>query len=97
MTPEEVAKQSVEQRLGRIIGHLRDIEEVHFLRFQTIPANDDPRIYADPSAADRSAEDRQYLRNDAAHALAAFWHGTTTTTWISYAGRWKVGPAPSPR
>ena len=104
-TLEEVAKQSLEQRLGRmsrtaddlaaairgratadlarrpdatnwapneIICHLRDIEEVHFVRFQTILANDDPKIFADPSAADRFAEDRQYLRNDATQALAAF-------------------------
>jgi hypothetical protein len=55
-----------------IICHLRDIEEVHFVRFQTMLANEDAKIYADPSAADRFAEDRQYLRNDAAQALAAF-------------------------
>src|SRR5262245_36721243 len=88
-TLEEVAGQSVEERLGRmsrtaedlaaairgqseaalarrpdaknwaaneIICHLRDIEEVHFIRFQAILANDDPKIYADPSAADRLAE-----------------------------------------
>ena len=104
-TPEEVAKQPLEQRLGRmsrtaddlaaairsqseaalvrrpdsknwaaneVICHLRDIEEVHFVRFQTILASDDPKVYADPSAADRFAEDRQYLRNDAGQALAAF-------------------------
>jgi hypothetical protein len=104
-TLEEVAKQPVEQRLGRmsrtaddlatairsqseaalvrrpdgknwapneVICHLRDIEEVHFVRFHTILANDDPKIYADPSAADRFAEERQYLRNDAGEALAAF-------------------------
>ena len=105
MLLEEVAKQTPEQRLGRmsrtaddlaaaiggqgeaalvrrpdgknwaaneIICHLRDIEEAHFIRFHTILANDDPRIYADPSAADRFAEDRQYLKNDAGRALAAF-------------------------
>lgn len=104
-TLEEVAKQSREERLGRmsrtpndlgaairgqseatlvrrpdaknwapneIICHLRDVEEVHFVRFHTILANDDPKIYADPSAADRFAEDRQYLRNDAGQALIAF-------------------------
>ena len=57
---------------NEIICHLRDIEEVHFVRFHTILANDDPKIYADSSAADRFAEDRQYLRNDAGQALAAF-------------------------
>jgi hypothetical protein len=104
-TLEEVAKQSLEERLGRmsltaddftaairgqseaalvrrpdaknwapneIICHLRDIEEVHFVRFHAILANDDPKIYADLSAADRFAEDRQYLRCDATQALAAF-------------------------
>jgi hypothetical protein len=104
-TLEEVAKQTFEDRLGRmsrtaedlaaaiashsedvlmrrpdeknwaaneVICHLRDIEEVHCVRFHTILANDDPKIYADPSAADRFAEDRQYLRNDAGRALAAF-------------------------
>ncbi len=105
LTLEEVAKQSLEQRLDRlsrtaddlaaairgqneaalvrrpdgknwaaneVICHLRDIEEVYFVRFHAMLANDDPKIYADPSAADRFAEDRQYLRNDAVQALAAF-------------------------
>jgi hypothetical protein len=105
LTLEEVAKQSVEQRLDRmsrtaddlasairgqreaalvrrpdgknwaaneVICHLRDIEEVFFVRFHAMLSNDDPQIYADPSAADRFAEDRQYLRNDAVQALAAF-------------------------
>jgi DinB superfamily len=91
-TREEVAKQPLEQRLGRmsrtaddlaaairgqseaalvrrpdgknwaaneVICHLRDIEEVYFVRFHTMLSNDDPKIYADPSAADRFAEDRQ--------------------------------------
>ncbi|MGH9201053.1 MAG: DinB family protein [Vicinamibacterales bacterium] len=104
-TLEEVAKQPLEQRLGRmsrtaddlaaairsqseailtrrpdgknwaaneVICHLRDIEEVYFVRCHAILANDDPKLYADPSAADRFAEDRQYLRNDAGQALAAF-------------------------
>jgi DinB family protein len=104
-TLEEVAKQPLEQRLGRmsrtaddlaaairnqseavltrrpdgknwaaneVICHLRDIEEVYFVRVHAILANDDPKLYADPSAADRFAEDRQYLRNDAGQALVAF-------------------------
>jgi len=104
-TQEKVAKQPLEQRLGRmshtaedlaaairgqseaalvrrpdsknwaaneVICHLRDIEEVYFVRVHTMLSNDDPKIYANPSAADRFAEDRQYLRNDAAQALAAF-------------------------
>jgi hypothetical protein len=93
-TLEEVAKQPLEERLGRLsrtaddlaaairgqseaalvrppdgknwaaneaICHLRDIEEVFFVRFHAMLSNDDPKIYADPSAADRLAEDRQYL------------------------------------
>jgi hypothetical protein len=57
---------------NEIICHLRDIEEVHFVRFHAILANDDPKLYADPAAADRWADDRQYLRNGARQALAAF-------------------------
>jgi hypothetical protein len=45
---------------------------VDFVRSHAILANDDPKLYADPSAADRFAEGRQYLRNDAGRALAAF-------------------------
>ena len=104
-TLEEVAKQTLEQRLDRmsrtvadldaairgqseaalvrrpdgknwaaneIICHLRDSEEVFFARFHVILSNDEPKLYAEPSAADRVAEDRQYWRNDAAQALAAF-------------------------
>jgi hypothetical protein len=105
-TREEVAKQPLEQRLGRmsrtaedlatairdqseaallrrpdsknwaaneVICHLRDIEEVYFVRIHAILLNDEPKVYADPSgAADRFAEDRQYPRNDADQARAAF-------------------------
>jgi hypothetical protein len=106
-TREEVAKQPLEQRLGRmsrtpddlaaainghpdavlmrrpdsknwaaneVICHLRDIEEVYFVRIHAILLNDEPKIYADPSgaAADRFAEDRQYQRNHAGQALSAF-------------------------
>ena len=53
-----------------IVCHLRDIEEAFLLRFETIVASDNPRLAApDP---DRWAEERQYLRNDAPAALAAF-------------------------
>ena len=102
---EEVAKQSLEERLSRmsrtaddlaaairgqskaalvrrpdgknwaaaeVICHLRDSEDEFFVRFHVMLSNEDPTIYVDPSAADRFAEDRQYLRNDAAQALAAF-------------------------
>jgi uncharacterized damage-inducible protein DinB len=53
-----------------IVCHLRDIEEAFLLRFQTIVASDNPRLAA--PEPDRWAEDRQYLRNNAAEALAAF-------------------------
>jgi hypothetical protein len=108
-TVEEVAKQPLEQRLGRmsrtaedlaaairgqneaalvrrpdgknwaaneIICHLRDSEGVFFARFHVILSNDEPKLYADPSAADRVAEDQQYSRNDAAQAPPrAGWEG----------------------
>jgi hypothetical protein len=57
---------------NEVICHLRDIEEVYFVRVHAMLSNDDPKLYADPSAADRFAEDRQYLRHDAAQALASF-------------------------
>ena len=55
-----------------VICHLRDSEDVFFARFHVMLSNEDPKIYVDPSAADRVAEDRQYLRNDAGQALGAF-------------------------
>jgi len=69
-----------------IICHLRDIEELVMLRLETIAALDEPVIPAagmgsralnlkgdgQPAAPERWAEDRQYLRNDAAAALATF-------------------------
>jgi len=69
-----------------IICHLRDIEELLMLRLETIAALDEPMISAagmgsralnlksdgQPAAPERWAEDRQYLRNDAAEALAVF-------------------------
>jgi DinB family protein len=116
---EEVAKQSLEQRLGRmartaedlaaairgqpeaalvrrpdpknwaakeVICHLRDTEELFMLRLEMIAAMHEPMFPAagmgagamslkpdgQPAAPDRWAEDRQYLRNDAAKALSTF-------------------------
>src|SRR6266850_15953 len=59
---------------NEVVCHLRDIEEVYFVRCHAVLLNDEPRIYADPSggAADRFAEDRHYRRSDAAQALVAF-------------------------
>src|SRR5262249_36045902 len=44
----------------------------YVVRIHAIRLKDEPKIYADPpgAAADRFAEDRQYLRNDAVQALA---------------------------
>lgn len=55
-----------------VICHLRDTEQVFFVRFHAIVENDEPKMYFDPGAADRFAEDLQYSRSDAAEALAAF-------------------------
>ena len=53
-----------------VVCHLRDTEELFMMRFETIMAADEPKVSAiDP---DRWAQDRQYLRNDAAEAAAAF-------------------------
>src|SRR3989475_1084844 len=53
-----------------VVCHLRDTEELFKARFDTIMASDNPRLSGpDP---DRWAEERQYLRNDAGEALAAF-------------------------
>jgi uncharacterized damage-inducible protein DinB len=53
-----------------VICHLRDTEEAFIGRFEQIAAMDDLKLL--PASADRWAEDRQYLRNDAGAALAAF-------------------------
>ncbi|MBI3455288.1 MAG: DinB family protein [Candidatus Rokubacteria bacterium] len=53
-----------------ILCHLRDTEELYAVRAQTMLVMEDPTfLRADP---DRWAAERQYLRNDAAEALAAF-------------------------
>jgi ribonucleotide monophosphatase NagD (HAD superfamily) len=54
-----------------MVCHLRDTEEVFGARFELILAMDvDPELGV--TNADRMAEERQYLRNDAGEALAAF-------------------------
>ncbi len=53
-----------------VLCHLRDTEESFLGRFQMIMAMDEPKAL--PVDPDRWAEDRQYLRNDAAEALRAF-------------------------
>jgi uncharacterized damage-inducible protein DinB len=54
-----------------VVCHLRDAEESFGGRFEQILAMDtDPKL-SGPNA-DRLAEERQYLRNDTAEALAAF-------------------------
>jgi hypothetical protein len=68
---------------NEVICHLRDVEEAHFIRFHAILDNDDPKIYADPGAAERFAEDRQYLRSDARQALAAMLGGDSLQTALA--------------
>jgi hypothetical protein len=54
-----------------VVCHLRDTEEVFGARLEQILAMDvDPKLGV--ADADRLAEERQYLRNDASEALAAF-------------------------
>ena len=63
-----------------IICHLRDTEELFTARLEMIAAMDEPAFGAAGQGTraltldtpDRWAEDRQYLRNDAAQALATF-------------------------
>jgi len=53
-----------------VVCHLRDAEGLFMERFQLIAAIDEPRLL--PPDPDRWAEERQYLRNDAAEALGHF-------------------------
>ncbi len=53
-----------------VVCHLRDTEEGFMSRFATIMAADNPPLSA--PEPDRWAEERQYLRNDTALAVAAF-------------------------
>jgi len=53
-----------------IVCHLRDVEETYTVRAQTVLVMENPTFLStDP---DRWAQERQYLRNDAAEALVAF-------------------------
>jgi uncharacterized damage-inducible protein DinB len=127
-TMEEVAKQSREDRLGRMkrtpddlaaairgqsddklsrrpdgknwaakeaLCHLRDTEELFMGRCQLIGQMDEPKLLPlDPTTPDRWAEERQYLRNDADAALAAF--RTRRAEMLTYLGgltadQWKRG------
>jgi uncharacterized damage-inducible protein DinB len=53
-----------------VVCHVRDTEESFMARFQTIMAMDEPKFL--PVEPDRWAVERQYQRNDAQEALAAF-------------------------
>jgi len=76
-----------------VVCHLRDTEEAFASRFEQILAMDvDPKLGT--PTADRWAEERQYLRNDAAEALAAFRkrREETLATLRSLVGeQWKKG------
>ena len=54
-----------------VVCHLRDVEEAFGSRFEQILAMDVDPTLGGPNA-DRMAEERQYLRNDAAEAVGAF-------------------------
>jgi hypothetical protein len=53
-----------------VVCHLRDTEEAFMMRFQQFLAMDEVKL--SPADPDRWAEDRQYLRCDAAAAVDAF-------------------------
>jgi hypothetical protein len=76
-----------------VVCHLRDTEEVFGSRVEQILVMDvDPTLIV--VNADRLAEDRQYLRNDVAAALAAFLRRraeTLDTFGKLAAGQWEKG------
>jgi uncharacterized damage-inducible protein DinB len=53
-----------------IVCHLRDTEEFFMIRFHTLAAAHEPHLI--PADPERWANDRQYIRNDAAEAGRAF-------------------------
>lgn len=53
-----------------IVCHLRDVEELFMLRFETILGASEPTLT--PLDPDRWAHERQYLRNDTGEAAGAF-------------------------
>ena len=55
-----------------VVCHLRDIEEMFMGRFELMLNANEPKLAFDPATPDRWAEERQYLRNDATEAAAAF-------------------------
>ena len=57
-----------------VVCHMRDIEELLMTRLTLMVATHEPKLVGfDPDKTpDRWAEERQYLRNDIAEALAAF-------------------------
>jgi uncharacterized damage-inducible protein DinB len=72
MSEAIVAKRPAEKAWAgkEVVCHLRDVEELWVNRFQTILANEEPKLL--PADPDAWALDRQYLRNDTGEALAAF-------------------------
>ena len=76
-----------------VLCHLRDTEESFMARFQTIMAMDEPKFL--PVEPDRWASERQYLRNDAREAIAAFRESGATSRSSSCArsgpSRWQRG------
>jgi hypothetical protein len=73
-----------------VICHLRDTEESFDDRFRLILAFEDPALGV--TDVDRWADERQYLRNDPARALAAFARRreeTLTTLRALQPGEWQ--------
>src|SRR3990167_10465024 len=71
--PEAIAaKRPAEKAWAakEVVCHLRDVEELWLNRFQTILANDEPKLL--PIDPDAWALDRQDLRNDVGAARARF-------------------------
>lgn len=82
-----------------VVCHLRDTEELFLGRFELILAMDEPKLlgFGPP---DRWAEERQYLRNDASEALAAFrTRRAETLTFLKKLapGQWQRGGAHATR
>jgi len=75
-----------------IVCHLRDSEEWFCARCRMILAMDEPPLPR--THPDRWAQERQYLRNDAAAAVAAFrrWRDETRALFAGLAdGAWRRG------
>jgi uncharacterized damage-inducible protein DinB len=71
-SPDVLAQRPDEKNWApvEIICHVRDVEEIYLGRYQAVLELEDFKFKL--AEADRWAEERQYLRNDAFEALSAF-------------------------